>query len=40
MRTSRGSGEQFTTDETFAQSVTTDDEDLADLVAAAQLSLR
>jgi hypothetical protein len=32
VRTSRGSSEQLTADETFAKSVTTDDEDLADLV--------
>jgi hypothetical protein len=34
VRTSRGSSEQLTADETFAKSVTTDDEDLADLVGA------
>jgi len=32
VRTSRGSREQLTADETLAQSVTTDNENLADLV--------
>ena len=32
MRTSRGSREQLTADETLAQAVTADDEQLADLV--------
>jgi hypothetical protein len=35
VRTSRGSSEQLTADETLAQSVATDTEDLADLVGAA-----
>jgi hypothetical protein len=34
VRMSRGSSEKLTADETFAKSVTTDDEDLADLVGA------
>src|ERR1700757_4666640 len=34
VRMSRGSTEQLATDETLAQSVTTDNEDLADLVGA------
>jgi len=32
VRTSRGSSEQLTADETFAKSVTTDDKGFADLV--------